>query len=594
MTSIDLTPNRRILVVDDNEAIHADFRKSLSRPLTDASFADDEAALFGTRQLTSVSQVAYAIDSAFQGQEALEMVKVATQSNQPYALAFIDVRMPPGWDGIETIPHLWGADPALHIVICSAYSDHSWDDLVTKLGLSDRLLILKKPFDTVEVRQAAAALTEKWNLARQAQLKMHQVESLIQARTRDLESARADLALARDAAEAASHAKSTFLANISHELRTPLTAILGFTENLLDWELADRERRDAAETILRNGEHLLSLLNDILDVSKIEAGKLVIESVECCPMDIAREVGDLLRPRAEQKGLTLDVLSDGDIPHRVTSDPTRLRQMLANLTSNAVKFTQHGGVRIEARFDCEGGDGLLSFDVMDTGIGMTPEQAELLFQPFQQADVATTRQYGGTGLGLYICRRLARMLGGDVAIIESELGRGSRFRGTVRVRPVQNNTDNATSKPATFNCNKQNGSTSSAPIGLKGRLLLVEDSVDNQRLIAAILTRAGFELVLAENGRIALECVSNVQHVGARFDVILMDMQMPEMDGYEATRHLRASGYSGPIIALTANAMCDDARKCLDAGCDEYVSKPIHRNDLISKIVRQMEACKSS
>jgi signal transduction histidine kinase len=594
MGPVDLALNRRILIVDDNEAIHDDFRKILGQSRQDDSLAEDEAALFGAPDAPAGPSDGYALDSAFQGQDALAAVQRAVDAGRPYALAFVDVRMPPGWDGVETIPHLWRADPALHIVICSAYSDHSWDELIAKLGLSDRLLILKKPFDAVEVRQIAVALTEKWILARQAKLKVEEVESIVETRTRDLENARVELASARDAAEAANSAKSIFLANMSHEIRTPLTAILGYVENLIHWDLAEDERHSVALTILRNGEHLLTVLNDILDVSKIEAGQLETERVECSPALVAREVADLMRVRAEQRGLELaHEISDG-LPERVASDPTRLRQILANLVGNAIKFTHEGSVRLIVRFEpAEPGAGVLSFEVADTGIGMTPEQVARVFQPFQQADSTTTREFGGTGLGLYISRRLAQLLGGDVSVVETRPGCGTRLRATVAVQipsPSTGAPAPATDQPPAA---APEGSDDSKPPRLAGRVLLVEDGADNQRLIEAILCRAGAEVALAHNGKVGLQRAMEAWKSGSPFDVILMDMQMPIMDGYEATRALRAAGYPLPVIALTAHAMRGDSQKCIDAGCDDYTPKPIRRGELIRKIHAHMRAATS-
>jgi len=588
MCAVNLDLNRRILIVDDNESIHQDFRKILTPPAADDTLTDDEAALFGAPEGPAPpAPEPYTLDSVYQGQEALAAVRTAVEAGRPYALAFVDVRMPPGWDGIETIPHLWSADPALHIVICSAYSDHSWDELIARLGLSDRLLILKKPFDAVEVRQIAVALTEKWHLARQARLRMDEVESIVSLRTRDLESARVELATARDAAEAANHAKSIFLANMSHEIRTPLTAILGYAENLLDWDLSDGERRSAAQTILRNSEHLLGILNDILDVSKIEAGKFDVECVDCDPRRVAREVIDLMRARARQRDLDLRSRLPQDLPARVQSDPTRLRQILANLVGNAIKFTHAGSVTLEVRFEPLGGEeGTLTFDVADTGIGMTPEQMACVFQPFQQADASTTRQFGGTGLGLFISRRLAQLLGGDVTIVESQPGVGTSLRATAHVRVPAGARDGAAALPAAAQGSGYDREAELSGDGLACRVLLVEDGPDNQRLIAAILRRAGAEVALAPDGRAGLERALAAWRAGTPFDVVLMDIQMPELDGFEATRALRAAGYPHPIIALTANAMNGDAQECLAAGCDDYASKPVRREDLVRQINR--------
>ncbi len=389
-------------------------------------------------------------------------------------------------------------------------------------------------------------------------------------------------------AEAANRSKSEFLANMSHEIRTPMTAILGFADALLheaDMDTAPLERREAVETIRRNGEHLLALLNDILDLSKIEAGKIGLETAPCSPADILAEVVDLMRLRAEEKHLPLHVEPAGPIPESIHTDPLRLRQILINLVGNAVKFTQKGEVRIAARLvDESGAPPRLRFDVIDTGIGLNREQISRLFQPFTQADSSTTRKFGGTGLGLTISRRFAEMLGGDICV-ESAPGKGSTFTVTIEVGPMDNVrmidiadrvaplNARATSPPA--------AATAAAERLLGRRILIAEDGPDNQRIIALILKNAGAGVTVMENGRMAVDEALSARERGEPYDLIFMDMQMPVMDGYLATRELRSRGYTGPIIALTAHAMSDDRAKCLDAGCDDYASKPIDRAGLI-------------
>ncbi len=585
-------PNRRVLIIDDNDAIHEDFRKILSLKECNQSLADEEAALFGTPQTVAAAGagVSFELDSAFQGQEGLAKVEEALRRGRPFALAFVDVRMPPGWDGVETIPHLWRADPSLQIVICSAYSDHSWGELVSRLGLSDRLLILKKPFDAIEVRQLGVALTEKWSLARQAVRNVQEVEQLVDARTRELECARSELETARNAAEEANRAKTAFLANISHEIRTPMTAILGYAENLQDAEISVGERREAADAILRNGQHLLTILNDVLDITKIEAGRMTVERIPCSPLAIANQVVDLLRARAQSRGLSLSMEALEPIPGTILCDPTRLRQILMNLVGNAIKFTHSGSVRIVASFHEHPSDGpRLTFDVVDTGIGMTPEQADAAFEPFQQGDLTTTRVYGGTGLGLHISRRLAMMLGGDVYVVESAPNRGTRMRVTILAVAIEPSGP----VPDASTCAGSAAASTPAPPApplRDRRVLLAEDGADNQRLIATILARAGARVELAANGRVAVERALEAGARGDPFDIILMDMQMPEMDGYAATRLLRKEGYAGAIVALTAHAMAGDREKCVEAGCDDYATKPIDRADLIRKLCAVCDA----
>ena len=385
------------------------------------------------------------------------------------------------------------------------------------------------------------------------------------------------LETAKSAALAASRAKSEFLANMSHEIRTPMTAILGYAELLLDPDLPPEQRDDCARTIRRNGRHLLTIVNDVLDISKIEAGKMGVERLACDPRRIVDEVVSLMRPKALEQGLDFGVTIDGPIPTRIHTDPTRLRQILLNLVSNAVKFTECGGVRVRVDLADPPGhpDPRLRFRVTDTGVGLSPQQQSQLFRPFQQADGSTTRTHGGTGLGLAICHRLVELLGGWITV-SSAPGEGSTFTFTVATGPLAGvaMSNQEAEVPA-------EGTGEKLP-PLAGRVLLAEDGPDNQRLLGLLLGRMGVEVKIVATGRAAVEAVSAVNSAGAApFDLVLMDMQMPVLDGYAATAELRradASDSAGrrlPILALTAHAMDGDRARCLAAGCDEYLTKPI-------------------
>ncbi|MFO7904911.1 MAG: PAS domain S-box protein [Pirellulaceae bacterium] len=406
-----------------------------------------------------------------------------------------------------------------------------------------------------------------------------------------LESANQALEEFNENAQAANQAKSEFLANMSHEIRTPMTAILGFAELLLaepDLEHAPPERVEAIETIQRNGEYLLQLINDVLDLSKIEAGKLDVEQTTCSPTQVLADVACLMQVRAKAKNIPLEIEYASAVPERVQSDPTRLRQILINLVGNAIKFTESGSVRVVAQL-VQNGEGApyLQYDVVDTGIGMNEEQLDKLFQPFTQADSSTTRKHGGTGLGLTISKRLAEALGGSISVT-SMPGKGSTFSVTVSAgslagialveNPNQLN-DQAKPKPRLDPANS---------VRLDARILLAEDGPDNQRLISFVLKKAGAEVAVAENGQIACEKALAAREAGTPFDVILMDMQMPVMDGYKATQELHDAGYAGPILALTAHAMEGDDTKCRQAGCDDYLTKPIDRPKLLRTIARHL------
>ncbi|MBX7166310.1 MAG: response regulator [Pirellulales bacterium] len=394
-----------------------------------------------------------------------------------------------------------------------------------------------------------------------------------------------------NAAETATRAKSEFLANMSHEIRTPMTAILGYSEVLLEEPGAEpgTPRGDALLTIRRNGEYLIELINDILDLSKIEAGHLEVERIRCAPLELAQDVIKLMQVRADAKGLSLSLAFEGTLPASIESDPTRVRQILINLVANAIKFTEHGTVCLTARCipDESGLGHQLQFDVRDSGIGMTSVQLSRLFRPFSQADSSTTRKFGGTGLGLSISKRLAEMLGGDISV-ESTYGEGSRFRLQLALHD--------SSKVTWVNPLEAREETTrgAAPavqpaVQIEARILLAEDGLGNQRLITHVLRKAGATVEVAENGLVACEKALAARDAGVPFDVILMDMQMPVLDGYDATRKLRDSGYLGPIVALTAHAMSSARDTCISAGCDDYCAKPIDRPQLL----RTIAACLS-
>jgi signal transduction histidine kinase len=387
-------------------------------------------------------------------------------------------------------------------------------------------------------------------------------------------------------AEEGVRAKTQFLANISHEIRTPMTAILGYADLLLDPTLSEADRLAAMSTIKRAGDHLLSIVNDLLDLSKLEAERLAVECIDVSPVSLLADVESLMRPRAEGKGLSLTTEFAGPMPRTISSDPLRLRQILLNLVGNAIKFTEHGSVRVVARLATAVVDRapLLAVEVADTGIGMTDDQVARLFHAFVQADSSTTRQYGGTGLGLMISRRLAWLLGGDI-VVESRPGLGSSFIATVSAGNLD--AVELIAAPRSMAAGRfELPAPVIAPTALRGAILLAEDGPDNQRLISFHLRRAGATVTIAGSGR---EAVHLITHAGP-FDLVLMDMQMPEMDGYEATTRLRKSGCAVPIVALTANAMAEDRVKCLRAGCDDFATKPIDAVALVNLCARYMHA----
>ncbi len=383
-----------------------------------------------------------------------------------------------------------------------------------------------------------------------------------------------DLSNAKQAAESASQFKSSFLASMSHEIRTPMTAIIGFADLLLRPNLSEENRHQYIDTVRRNGAHLLSIVNDILDLSKIEAGKMEVEKISCQPVRIVEDVVTLLGPKATEKAVALDVQYIGPCPETIQSDPTRLRQILTNLIANAIKFTERGTIRMFVQL-APSTDGVsrLQFRITDTGVGMTPEQIKALFTPFKQADISTSRKFGGTGLGLTIAKQFAQMLGGDITVA-SQSGAGSTFTVEVATGPLDavrliDRPQEAAKKPVPVT------EVAAPDIRFTGRVLLAEDGLTNQQLISLYLKEAGAEVTIAENGKIAVEKVIAAAKAGHPFHLVLMDMEMPEMDGCEATRALRNSGYKIPVVALTANAMSADRDLCMSSGCNAFATKPI-------------------
>jgi PAS domain S-box-containing protein len=396
---------------------------------------------------------------------------------------------------------------------------------------------------------------------------------------------------AKEKAERASHAKSEFLSSVSHELRTPLTAILGFIDILCEHPKLDRAGPEIEEhlaIIRQNGQLLLALIDDLLDISRIEAGQLRVESEPCSPARIVSDVVESLKAKAEAKNLRLEVELAAAVPPAVSTDRLRLQQILVNLLDNAIKFTAQGEIRLRLRtVDRMGGDPVLQFTVSDKGVGMTAAEMDGLFQPFYRVPSVSADRPGGTGLGLAICKRIARRLGGDITV-ESAPGAGSSFTLSIpgpRAEQFEQDREPAESQelPARHTAEP-------SPPCLHARILLADDNAANQKLIKLRLCEAGAEVVTAGNGKEALDRTTEADSEGRPFDAVIMDMQMPILDGYEAVRQLRARGFTEPILAVTAYAMSGDRDECIDAGCDDHLSKPIQWDRLLAKLNRLLHA----
>jgi PAS domain S-box-containing protein len=400
--------------------------------------------------------------------------------------------------------------------------------------------------------------------------------TLVTAAIRDISDrrrAQEELRKAREVAEAANRSKSEFLANMSHEIRTPLAGILGYAEMIAFYCSSDEERKAYMKKIRRCAETLTELIDDILDLSKVEAGALKVERMAFGLVSEVENVVNLFQSTAAEKQLALEVQYQRPLPESVVTDPTRLRQILTNLLGNAIKFTETGSVSLRVALD-PAEPGWMTFVVTDTGCGLSPEQQARLFQPFVQADASTTRKYGGTGLGLALSRRLAEALGGKLELVESRLEGGSVFR--LRL-PVGARSEEVVRTKAGGGGVAPDADRVALPRLDDVRILVAEDNPDNRELVRRFLEAQGAQVTVVDNGAEAL------REIAARpYEILLLDIQMPEVDGYEVTRRLRARGERLPIVAISAHAMSEEQEKCLATGCTAFVSKPID----VAKLIR--------
>jgi PAS domain S-box-containing protein len=429
---------------------------------------------------------------------------------------------------------------------------------------------LQRAYEILDIRvKERTAELEQANKALRAEIsERERIERLLRKKQEEL-------VAAKELAEAANKAKSAFLANMSHEIRTPLGAVMGFSELMLDENQPLSERMNCVEVIKRNGKLLSNIINDILDLSKVEAGKLDVEKVLVPLDDILTDINMLLSLEAREKGLRLTVTTEGQVPSHITTDPLRLRQVLFNIVGNAIKFTDHGMISVTIRqTESDNDRQRLAFIIRDTGRGISTAQATRLFEPFAQADSSTTRRFGGTGLGLVLSKKLANSLGGDVELTSSIPGVGSEF--TVTIDPGETM---RTVVPVRSGAEARPEEVSIALDHLQ--VLLVEDSQDNQLLVTRMLKMSGVKVETASNGREGVQ-----KALGGAFDCILMDLQMPEMDGYAAAQELRRQGYGKPIVALTAHAMGEERQRCLASGFNSHISKPISRKVLMQTLMQ--------
>lgn len=492
------------------------------------------------------------IFSATSAEEALGLLV-----QQDFALALLDVQMP-RITGFELARLIRGVKKFKNLPVIFVTAQPQDQSVVFEGYETGAVDLLFKPLDPHVVRSKIRVFVQ---LDQQSRLLKTQMELLERLKVQ---------------ADVANTAKSHFLANMSHEIRTPLTAVLGFADVLSQEELSEPERNNCISAIHRNGELLLRLIDDVLDLSKIEAQKLDFEKHSFEIQELVKDVQSALAMKASKKGVDLKIELDDSVEGVYESDTSRIKQVLLNIIGNAIKFTTKGSVqvRVQTSHRPHSDRTDLLIRVKDTGVGLSAEQAKRLFQPFIQADASTRRQFGGTGLGLMISKRIAQALGGDVVLADSALGRGSVFEIRFQLPRVDLDIQKVSSPTKQRPTDSANGKSLS---DVKGkRVLVVDDSSDNRALVHMFLRNSGLQLDFASSAQDAFRLVDE-----NRPDLIFMDIQMPEMDGHEATQKLRKEGYKGPIIALTAHAMQEEHEKCLTSGCDSILTKPIDRNALL-------------
>jgi signal transduction histidine kinase len=518
---------------------------------------DDELTTLEITELFLREQGCRSIVKATDPRKALGLLR----RERPDVL-LLDLIMP-HVDGLEILAAV-RADAVLGklpVIILTSSDDEDMKLRALELGVNE---FLAKPVDPSEL----VLRLRNTLAARQHHLEL---EWMVEERT-------AELNLMRIRAESASRAKTDFLARMSHELRTPITAITGYSDVLLEDEKGDPEQREALRAIKRNGDHLLGLINAMLDLAQIESGRLQLLDAPVDLVPLLRRVLREFRGRAAERGNSLALEFDPDVPTLVLSDEVRLYQALSPLVDNAIKFTQDGAVRIRVSYEWARAQARI--EVRDSGIGVAPEAIPGLFLQFEQSDATASRSFGNSGLSLAITQRLARLLGGDCSM-SSEPGRGTRVHLSFRAPSAPGAEQRTAGSDARLRPSAAAPAPSAAAapgrVELCGRILLVEDGADNQRLISLILRKAGAQVEIAANGRIAVERLSR----DPGFDLVLMDMAMPELDGYEATRQLREMGFAKPIVALTAHGLVGERERCLAAGCDHYATKPLDRAELL-------------
>jgi two-component system, sensor histidine kinase and response regulator len=563
----------RILITDDNEQIHKDFKLILNPAIE--RIDDEEHELNdllsevmdeSPMSVQKSHQYHFELDFAFQGDEAEKMIDQAYHEKKPYAVVFMDVRMPPGRNGIETIKRVWEKHPETEMVICTAYSDYTWEDISKILGLSHRLLLLKKPFDNMEVKQLALSLTMKSNYYEKYQHHIEELESAVKSRTKALEKAKIS-------AEVANRAKSNFLANMSHELRTPLNGILGYADLMSrEDELNDVQERNL-NIIQRCGNHLLSLINNVLDLSKIESGLMEKSETHFYLHQVIDDVKQMLLPRCQSHQQILSVEIHEAIPKMVSGDERKLRQILINLLGNSVKFTQpHGEIRLRLVMYKEQ---RIQFNVEDSGQGIPDQDLNKIFKPFHQSKISSDEE--GTGLGLAICSSFIHLLGGELQV-ESEEGKGSRFFFDIALPEVAALSQSREIGQKVIAIDHRVTGTAK-----QWHILVVVNNDIGRELLRELLEKVGFKVTLASNGQQAWELFNRLVQDDS-LDLVFSDVRVSKMGGETLLKKIKQITPGLPIILSSAHVMSIEENRLLASGADAFLSKPVDAEKLFQTI----------
>ncbi len=578
--------NRRILIVDDNPSIHDDFEKILSIKMKDDELASMEELLFDGDEEADVEEeepiVDYQIDHAFQGMEAIEMVRKAAKDNDPYALIYMDVRMPPGIDGIKTISKIWEEFPYIEMVICTAYSDYSWDQILTKFGQTDKLFFIKKPVDVVTVKQLSLSLSTKYDLAQRNRDYMVYLEDEVKSRTEQLRKLVKHMTNLKNQAEEANRLKSAFISNISHEIRTPLNIMMGFASLLKSEDNIETKKKEKYIDYINNcGDTLLGIIEDLISIAKLEAGQIKISPGPLMVKELLDELHDVYQFRKKDRIDLRLTIKSGHEDTKVQTDVIRLKQILTNLLDNALKFTNDG--EVEFGFDLQGED--VVFFVRDTGIGIPKDKLEYVFERFGQIEDATVSAHNGVGIGTSIARKLTELLGGTMWV-ESEYGQGSTFFFKIPYLVADN-----------FALNQVPAETDkkvepvAAPIYKWGdkKVLIIEAEELNYLFLKEAFYPTEIRDMWVLTGGMALECI----RIDSSINLVLMDLRLDDMNATELAEEIWKIRPELPIIAQTLFPVKEEEEKCLELGFKGYISKPIAMSNLLSTVDKVFESISS-